>query len=194
MVGKTWTLCSVPDAVGALREMRRVLRKDGQLLLSRMASRPSSKPRFVACTRAISPRAMPRPRNACRKSRVCCSMTPHTVRECRCGSGTVWPFAKEKWRGRGVAIQESFGTVVAQIAEVTVTGDEIQVDRIVCVVDCGIVVTPDVVRAQMQSGIGFGLAAAFHGKFTLTDGYVDQTNFHQYPASGDGNMSTCSRR
>jgi isoquinoline 1-oxidoreductase beta subunit len=91
------------------------------------------------------------------------------------------PFAKERGRGRGVAIQEAFGTVVAQIAEVTVTGDEIRVDRVVCAVDCGIVVTPDVVRAQMQSGIGFGLAAALHGKITLTDGYVDQTNFHRYP-------------
>jgi isoquinoline 1-oxidoreductase beta subunit len=91
------------------------------------------------------------------------------------------PFAKEKGRGRGVAIQESFGSVVAQIAEVTVTGDDIRVDRVVCAVDCGIAVTPDVVRAQMQSGIGYGLAAAFHGEITLTDGRVDQTNFHQYP-------------
>jgi len=55
------------------------------------------------------------------------------------------------------------------------------VDRVVCAVDCGIVVTPDVVRAQMQSGIGYGLSAALHGKITLTDGRVDQTNFHQYP-------------
>jgi isoquinoline 1-oxidoreductase beta subunit len=47
-------------------------------------------------------------------------------------------------------------------------------------VDCGIAVTPDVVRAQMQSGIGYGLSAALHGKITLTDGHVDQTNFHQY--------------
>jgi isoquinoline 1-oxidoreductase beta subunit len=91
------------------------------------------------------------------------------------------PFAKEKGRGRGVAIQESFGSVVAHIAEVTVTGDDIRVDRVVCAVDCGIAVTPDVVRAQMQSCIGFGLAAAFHGEITLTDGRVDQTNFHQYP-------------
>jgi isoquinoline 1-oxidoreductase beta subunit len=91
------------------------------------------------------------------------------------------PFATERGRGRGVAIQESFGTVVAQIAEVTVTGDEIHVDRVVCAVHCGIAVTPDVVRAQMQGGIGFGLAAALHGAITLTDGHVDQTNFHQYP-------------
>jgi len=90
------------------------------------------------------------------------------------------PFSKDKGRGRGVAIQESFGSVVAQVAEVTVTGDTIKVDRVVCAVDCGIAVNPDVVRAQMQGAIGYGLAAALHGKITLTDGHVDQTNFHQY--------------
>src|SRR2546430_894991 len=90
------------------------------------------------------------------------------------------PFSKEKGRGRGVAVHESFGSVVAQVAEVTVSGDKITVDRVVCAVDCGIAVTPDVVKAQMQSGIGYGLSAALYGKITLTDGHVDQTNFHQY--------------
>jgi isoquinoline 1-oxidoreductase beta subunit len=90
------------------------------------------------------------------------------------------PFAKEKGRGRGVALQESFGSVVAQVAEVTVVGDTIRVDRVVCAVDCGTAVNPDVIRAQMQSGIGFGLGAALHSKITFTDGHVDQTNFHQY--------------
>jgi isoquinoline 1-oxidoreductase beta subunit len=51
---------------------------------------------------------------------------------------------------------------------------------VVCAVDCGTAVTPDVVKAQMQSGIGYGLSAALHGRITLTDGHVDQTNFHQY--------------
>src|SRR5436853_6415123 len=91
------------------------------------------------------------------------------------------PFSKGKGRGRGVAVHESFGSVVAQVAEVTVSGDKITVDRVVCAVDCGIAVTPDVVKAQMQSGIGYGLSAALYGKITLTDGHVDQTNFHQYP-------------
>jgi len=90
------------------------------------------------------------------------------------------PFAKEKGRGRGVAVHESFGSVVAQVAEVTVSGDKISVDRVVCAVDCGIAVTPDVVKAQMQSGIGYGLSAALYGRITLTGGRVDQTNFHQY--------------
>jgi isoquinoline 1-oxidoreductase subunit beta len=90
------------------------------------------------------------------------------------------PFDKSKGRGRGVAVQESFGSAVAQIAEVTVKGDEVVVDRVVCVVDCGIAVTPDVVRAQMESAIGYGLGAALHSTITMTDGHVDQTNFHQY--------------
>ncbi len=90
------------------------------------------------------------------------------------------PFAGGAGRGRGVALHESFGTVVAQVAEVTVSGDKITVDRVVCAVDCGIAVTPDVIRAQMQSAIGYGLSAALSGKITLTDGHVDQTNFHQY--------------
>ena len=95
-------------------------------------------------------------------------------------AGWSKPFPKEKGRGRGVAVHQSFGTVVAQVAEVTVTGDKITVDRVVCAVECGIAVTPDVIRAQMQSGIGYGLSAALRGKITLTDGRVDQTNFHQY--------------
>jgi isoquinoline 1-oxidoreductase subunit beta len=90
------------------------------------------------------------------------------------------PFDKSGGRGRGVAVHESFGTVVAQIAEVRVVGEKLTVDRVVCAVDCGIAVTPDVVRAQMQSAIGYGLSAALTGKITLTDGHVDQSNFHQY--------------
>jgi isoquinoline 1-oxidoreductase beta subunit len=95
-------------------------------------------------------------------------------------AGWDQPFSKVKGRGRGVAVHESFGSVVAQVAEVTVSGDKITVDRVVCAVDCGIAVTPDVIKAQMQSGIGYGLSAALYGKITLTDGHVDQTNFHQY--------------
>jgi isoquinoline 1-oxidoreductase subunit beta len=83
-------------------------------------------------------------------------------------------------RGRGVAVHESFGSVVAHVVEITVTDGSIKVDRVVTAVDCGIAVTPDVVRAQMQSCIGYGLSAALYGKISLTDGRVDQTNFHQY--------------
>ena len=95
-------------------------------------------------------------------------------------SGWGQPFPHGKGRGRGVAVHESFGSVVGQIAEVTVSGNDIRVDRVVCVVDCGIAVTPDVVVAQMQSGIGFGLSAALWGEITLTGGRVDQSNFDGY--------------
>lgn len=85
-------------------------------------------------------------------------------------------------RGRGVAVHESFGTVVAQVAEVTVDKDnKFRVDRVVCAVECGIAVNPDVIRAQMEGGIGFGLSAALYGKITLKDGVVEQSNFHDYP-------------
>jgi isoquinoline 1-oxidoreductase beta subunit len=85
-------------------------------------------------------------------------------------------------RGRGVAIHESFNSVVAQVAEVTVDKDSnFRVDRVVCAVHCGIAVNPDVIRAQMEGGIGYGLSAALHGEITLKDGAVEQSNFHDYP-------------
>lgn len=95
-------------------------------------------------------------------------------------AGWNTPFAGGHGRGRGIALHESFNSVVAQVAEVTVKDNAITVDRVVCVVDCGTAVNPDVIEAQMQSGIGYGLAAALHGRITLTDGHVDQANFHQY--------------
>ncbi len=85
-------------------------------------------------------------------------------------------------RGRGVAVHESFNTFVAQVAEVTVRPDgSFRVDRVVCAVDCGIAVNPDVITAQMEGGIGYGLSAALHGAITLKDGAVEQSNFHDYP-------------
>jgi isoquinoline 1-oxidoreductase beta subunit len=85
-------------------------------------------------------------------------------------------------RGRGVAVHESFGTPVAQVAEVTVKADNtFSVDRVVCAVDCGVAVNPDNVRAQMEGGLGFGLSAALHSAITLKDGVVEQSNFHDYP-------------
>jgi isoquinoline 1-oxidoreductase beta subunit len=97
------------------------------------------------------------------------------------GSPLVPAKAGEK-RGRGVAVHESFNTVVAQVAEVTVATDgKFKVDRVVCAVDCGVAVNPDVIRAQMEGGIGFGLSAALYSAITLKDGVVEQSNFHQYP-------------
>ncbi len=84
-------------------------------------------------------------------------------------------------RGRGVAVHEAFGSFVAQVAEVTVQNDgRYRVDRVVCAVDCGIVVNPDVVRAQTEGGVGFALSAAMSEAITFTDGKVDQSNFHDY--------------
>ena len=98
------------------------------------------------------------------------------------GWGTPLPAGKagEK-RARGVAVAESFATVVAQVVEVTVKGKTFTVDRVVCAVDCGIAVNPDNVRSQMEGGIGFGLSAALYGKITLKDGVVEQSNFNDYP-------------
>ncbi|MEW5708567.1 MAG: xanthine dehydrogenase family protein molybdopterin-binding subunit [Pseudomonadota bacterium] len=93
-----------------------------------------------------------------------------------------WGRPLPKNRGRGVAVHESFHSFVAQVVEVTVKDDgTFSVDRVVCAVDCGVAVNPDVVRAQMESGIVFGLSAALHGAIILRDGIVVQSNFNDYP-------------
>ena len=87
----------------------------------------------------------------------------------------------ERGSAQGVAIQSCFGTVVGQVAEVSVAGDAIRVHRVFCVVDCGQVVNPDIVRSQMESGIIFGLTAALYGRIDVEAGAVVQSNFHDYP-------------
>jgi isoquinoline 1-oxidoreductase beta subunit len=83
--------------------------------------------------------------------------------------------------GRGVSVQFVFATYLAQVAEVEVSRDgAVRVRRVVCAVDCGTVVNPDTVRAQIQSAIIFGVTAALHGKITLKGGRVEQSNFHDY--------------
>jgi isoquinoline 1-oxidoreductase beta subunit len=85
-------------------------------------------------------------------------------------------------RGRGVALHESFNTIVAQVAEVSLAADgSLSVDRVVCALDCGIAVNPDVIRAQMEGSVGFALAAALTGEIRIEDGQVAQSNFHDYP-------------
>ena len=92
-----------------------------------------------------------------------------------------WGGPLPKGIGRGVAVQSAFGSYLAQVAEVEVSPQgEVRVRRIVCAVDCGPVVNPDTVRAQMQSGIVYGLSAALHDEITLKDGRVEQTNFGDY--------------
>ncbi|MBR7971500.1 xanthine dehydrogenase family protein molybdopterin-binding subunit [Burkholderia vietnamiensis] len=86
-----------------------------------------------------------------------------------------------KGRGRGIAVAEAFKSYVAQVAEVSVDADgNVKVERIVCAVDCGIAINPDIVAAQMEGGIGFGLGAALHSAITLKDGRVEQRNFDGY--------------
>ena len=84
---------------------------------------------------------------------------------------------------RGVALHQSFGSVVAQVAEVSVAADRtIRVHRVVCAVDCGTPVNPNHIRQQMDSGVVFGLSAALYGAIDIVKGRVQQTNFHDYPA------------
>lgn len=86
-----------------------------------------------------------------------------------------------KGRGRGIAVAEAFKTFVAQVVEVTADdAGRIKVDRVVCAVDCGTPINPDVIAAQMEGGIGFGLGAALYGAITLKDGRVEQQNFNAY--------------
>jgi isoquinoline 1-oxidoreductase beta subunit len=83
-------------------------------------------------------------------------------------------------RGRGVALHSSFGSIVAQIAEVTVDDGKIRVDRVVAAVDCGTVISPDIVEAQIQGAIVYGMTAALYGKITIEGGRVVQANFPDY--------------
>jgi isoquinoline 1-oxidoreductase beta subunit len=97
--------------------------------------------------------------------------------------------AKANWgkplpagRARGIATHFSFASYVAQVAEVSVEKNgEVRVHRVVCAVDCGSVVNPDTVKAQMEGGIVFGLTAALKDEITLEAGRVQQRNFHDYP-------------
>lgn len=89
-----------------------------------------------------------------------------------------WGKPLPKGKGRGVAVHESFNTFVAHVAEVTVSDKgHVTVDRVVVAVDCGQVVNPDVVTAQMEGATGWGIGHALRGEITLTDGLVDQSNF-----------------
>jgi isoquinoline 1-oxidoreductase beta subunit len=87
--------------------------------------------------------------------------------------------APEGWT-RGVAVHESFGSVVAQVAEVKMENGEPKVGRVVTAIDCGTAISPNQIAAQMEGGTCYGLSAALYGQVTLTEGRVDQTNFDTY--------------
>ncbi len=92
-----------------------------------------------------------------------------------------WGTAPPAGRARGIAVYKSFETYVAEVAEVSVASDgAVRVHRVVCAVDCGPVVNPDIVEAQMQGGIVYGLTAALWGEITIDKGRVQQSNFHDY--------------
>lgn len=105
----------------------------------------------------------------------------HVVERAAALSGWGTPLGARK--GRGIALLTSFGTYLAEVAEVSVADDgEVTVDKVFAVVDCGTVVNPNTVEAQMQSGIVYGLSAALWGEITLKNGRVEQSNFHDYRA------------
>jgi isoquinoline 1-oxidoreductase beta subunit len=96
----------------------------------------------------------------------------------KAGWGTPLP----EGRARGIAVVESFSSYVAEVAEVSLNPDRtIRVHRVVAAVDCGTVVNPDIVRAQVESAVVFGLTAALYGEITVEGGKVVQSNFHDYP-------------
>jgi isoquinoline 1-oxidoreductase beta subunit len=83
-------------------------------------------------------------------------------------------------RARGVAVHESFGSYVAEVAEVSVEDGKIRVHRVVAAADCGVAVNPAAIDAQLKGAIAFGLGAALHSQITLKEGRVQQSNFHDY--------------
>jgi isoquinoline 1-oxidoreductase beta subunit len=97
-----------------------------------------------------------------------------------CAEKAGWSKPLAKGRTRGVALHGSFGSLVAQIAEISVENKAIKVHRVVCAVDCGPVVNPDILEAQIQGGIAFGLGPTLKSLITLEKGRVTQSNFHDY--------------
>jgi isoquinoline 1-oxidoreductase beta subunit len=92
-----------------------------------------------------------------------------------------WGQPLPKGRGRGISLQFVFGSYLAQVAEVGVAKDgTVRVHRVVCAMDCGTVVNPNTVQAQLMSGVIYGTTAALYGEITLKNGRVEQTNFDTY--------------
>jgi len=93
-----------------------------------------------------------------------------------------WGKPLPQGHGRGIALHQCFDTCVAQVAEVSVTdAGKLKVAHVTCAVDCGLAINPQIIEAQMQGGIGFGLTATLKGAITLKNGKVEQSNFHDYP-------------
>jgi isoquinoline 1-oxidoreductase beta subunit len=95
-----------------------------------------------------------------------------------------WGAPLPKGVARGIAVHESFGSVCAHVVEVSLDKGDIRVHRVVSALDCGLVVNPLTVTAQVESAVAYGLSAALYGQITLKDGVVEQSNFHDYPVLG----------
>lgn len=92
-----------------------------------------------------------------------------------------WGSPLPEGKARGIAVHESFKSFVAQVVELSVGEDGLpKVERVVCAVDCGIAINPDIIKAQMEGGIGYGLSGCLYGAVDLDDGVVRQSNFHDY--------------
>jgi isoquinoline 1-oxidoreductase subunit beta len=92
-----------------------------------------------------------------------------------------WDSPAPQGRARGIALQESFGSIVAEVAEVSLKENgEVRVEKVICAIDCGRVIHPDAATAQVESGIIYGLTAALYGQITIEKGRVKQSNFHDY--------------
>ena len=92
-----------------------------------------------------------------------------------------WGSKLPEGRARGIALHESFGSIVAEVAEVSLQNGKPRVHRVVCAIDCGTVVNPNIVAQQMESSVIFALTAALYGRIDIQDGVVQQTNFNNYP-------------
>ena len=106
-----------------------------------------------------------------------CDTWPHAVKTPIRGWGSALP----KGRARGIALHESFGSIVAEVAEVSLVDGKPRVHRVVCAIDCGTVINPNTVAQQMESAVIFGLTAALHGRIDISEGVVQQSNFGNYP-------------
>ncbi|MFV0367191.1 MAG: molybdopterin cofactor-binding domain-containing protein [Hyphomicrobiaceae bacterium] len=96
----------------------------------------------------------------------------------------------QEGRFQGVAVHESFSTYVAEVVEISMKDGAVKVEKVTCAVDCGVPVNPDVIRAQMEGGIGYGLGAIMRNQITLTNGEVDQSNFPDYEPLRIADMPT----
>ena len=97
------------------------------------------------------------------------------------GEKSGWGTPLPRGRGRGIAAYDYDGTLVAQVAEVTVGADDVvKLDRVVCALDCGQMINPDTVRAQVEGSVAWAAGATLYGEITVEKGRVQQSNFHDY--------------